>query len=446
MICGEGYDKAMKQCKFLSSKAVTVTAALIMLAAALVYFDVIPFGTDKTITIGVFSGSYWEVPNGNSYKIVDDAIKKFEAEHKGVKVEYISGVTRDDYSEWLAGRVLEGTAPDVFFVGSNDFNMLAELGALRDLSSVIEKDSGFNEEDYYSSAYSCGRHKEAQYALPFESAVYLMFVNKTMLANEGIEPPKADWTWADFYDICRRVTKDTDGDGRTDQYGVYGYTWKEAVTSNGTSVFADDGRQCRLSDDKVVQAVSFVERLEELNNGYEVTSDSFDLGKVAFQPLMFSEYRAYKPYPLRVKKYSGFEWDCITMPAGPSGGNISSMDTLMLAMNRGTKNKEYAWELMKTLAYDPEIQSEIFMYSEGVSPLKSVAQSESVIGLLGQDGAVNFSLLDEAMKNAKVRPSFKNYTSAVKMVDTAVRDTIDGSANISMSLIKWQRDINSRLN
>lgn len=86
------------------------------------------------------------------------------------------------------------------------------------------------------------------------------------------------------------------------------------------------------------------------------------------------------------------------------------------------------------------------MYSEGVSPIKSVAQSESVIGLLGQDGAVNFSLLDEAMKNAKVRPSFKNYTAAVKMVDTAIRDTIDGSANISMSLIKWQRDINSRLN
>lgn len=436
----------MNKKRFFKNKLAPVLIVLIAAALLAVYFDIIPFHSSKTITVGVFAGSYWDVPNGNSYKIIDDAINKFENEHKGVKVEYISGVTNENYSEWLAERILEGNAPDIFFVHGNDFNTLAELGALKNLSPVIKQDNSFNSEDYYSASYSCGKYKNEQYALPFESAVYLMFVNRTMLANEGIEPPKVDWTWEDFYDICRRVTKDTDGDGVTDRYGVYGYTWKEAVTSNGAEIFSDDGKICKLNDDRVTEAVSFIERLEALNDGYMVTSDSFDLGRVAFQPLRFSEYRAYKPYPLRVKKYSGFEWDCVTMPAGPEGGNISSMDTLLLAMNQNTKNEKYAWELMKTLAYDFEIQSEIFKYSEGASPLKSVTQSEEIIAMLEEDGNVNLSLLNTAMENAKVTPPFKNYSAAMEMVDSAIRDTIDGNSNINMSLIKWHRDINSRLN
>lgn len=101
--------------------------------------------------------------------------------------------------------------------------------------------------------------------------------------------------------------------------------------------------------------------------------------------------------------------------------------------------------MMKTLAYNKEIQSEIFTYSEGASPLRDVTQSKEVMELLKEDGNVNLSLLNTAMENAKVIPSFRNYESAVEMIDAAIRDTIDGNSNINMSLIKWQRDINSHL-
>ena len=423
-----------------------VAAAIMLIAAAAaLYLDIIPVGNPTTVTMGAFAGSYWGVPNGNSYKIVDDAIEKFKAGSSAVNVEYESGIVYDDYSEWLAERFIEGNAPDVFFVSGSDFNKLASKGALKDLSGFIEGDADFDENAYYPSAYSCGSFNGTQYALPFESAVYLMFVNKTMLANEGIAQPASDWTWDDFYNICKSVTRDTDGDSKTDQYGVSGYTWDEAVTSNGADIFSEDGKSCRLSDERVVEAVEFIEQLEQLNEGYNVTSDSFDVGNVAFQPLMFSEYRAYKPYPLRVKKYSDFEWDCVTMPAGPSGGNISSMDTLLIAMNANTKNERLAWDFMKTLVYDEDIQTELFLYSEGASPLRRVTQSEKAAEILRNDNDVDVSLLDTAMENAKDIPSFAGYSEARELVDTAVRDITDGNSNIKMSLIKWQRDINLRL-
>ena len=73
-----------------------------------------------------------------------------------------------------------------------------------------------------------------------------------------------------------------------------------------------------LQNEDVYSAIEFVRKLNLLNRGQNVTSEMFDKGKVAFCPMMFSEYRTYKPYPWSVKKYSNFEWDCLPMPAGPS--------------------------------------------------------------------------------------------------------------------------------
>ena len=41
----------------------------------------------------------------------------------------------------------------------------------------------------------------------------------------------------------------------------------------------------------------------------DVTSAMFDEGQVAFEPMDYSDYRTYMPYPWRVKKFSGFDWE-----------------------------------------------------------------------------------------------------------------------------------------
>lgn len=412
------------------------------------YQDIWPC-EDTVITIGVFSDSYWEVQNGYSYRILEDAIAIFEESHPGVKVEYVSGILKDDYSEWLSEQLLLGKAPDVFFVLSEDFNGFAEIGVLKDLAPYVEKDKEFHPGAFYSSAYEYGQYRGEQYALPYECAPKLMFVNKTILDREGLRMPDDGWTWDEFYEICKTVTKDTDSDGMLDQFGVVGYTWEEAFESNGIRLFNEQGTECYLTDDKVETALVFMEKLEKLNSGYTVTGRDFDLGNVVFQPMSFSKYRAYKPYPLSVKKYSGFEWECVPMPAGPDGDNISTLDTLFLAMNEDTKNDRYAWELMKILAYDTQIQSEIFAYSEGVSVLKEVTESAQTLQQLIESskdtGSLNLAILSEAVESAVVAPRFRNYEQAMSEVDRAVNDILTGNSNFSMEQIIWNRSINKYL-
>lgn len=428
---------------------VLVCAILLILLCGLVgnVHKRLPLWGEQVIRVGVFSDSYWEVQNGYSYQILNDAAELFEEENPGVRVEYVSGLLKEDYSEWLSEQILLGSAPDVFFVLGDNFNDFAEIGALKDLTELIEGDEEFQEEAFYSSAYAYGAYGGGQYALPYECAPKLMFVNKTILDAEGIEVPGQDWTWEEFYDICEKVTKDTDGNGIVDQFGTVGYTWEDAFDSNGVQLFDQKGTECYLTDEKAVAAVEFMERLEKLNGGYSVSGRDFALGNVAFQPMLFSEYRAYKSYPLSIKKYSGFEWECVTMPAGPDGDNISKLDTLTIAMSSETAHTEQAWELMKLLTSDGRIQSEIFDYSEGVSVLREVVESEQTLTLLMGDSQsenpLNMEALSRALEHAVVVPRFRNYDSVLSEVNQAIRTIIDGNSNISMECIIQNRNINN---
>ena len=99
---------------------------------------------ESVLTVGVYAGSYWQTPNGDCYQILDDAIALFQERRPGVRVEYVSGIPTDDYSEWLAGRILKGTEPDLCFILPEDFNLLASSGALAELDGFMASDAEFD--------------------------------------------------------------------------------------------------------------------------------------------------------------------------------------------------------------------------------------------------------------------------------------------------------------
>lgn len=402
-------------------------------------------GEEETVlTVGVYSGSYWNTPNGNSYQILDEAIAMFEAAHPGVQVEYVSGIPAGNYSEWLAGQILRGTEPDVYFVLPEDFDLLVSSGALAQLDERIAADPGFDTGVYYEPCLRSGQYRGEQYALPHESVPTIMFVNKTLLETNGIPMPDHDWTWEDFYGICQQVT---DVDRR--QYGVYGYTWQDAMYSNGASLFSEDGSRCFLSEGKVLEAIGFAGRLKELNEGYSVTARDFDVGRVAFCPLLYSEYRAYQPYPWRVKKYSAFQWDCVSMPAGDSGANISQIHTMMLGISSRSGHEDLAWEFCKLLSIDEEVQRRLYTHSHGISPLPAVAEDPELLQQIHHDipegSGFSPEMIHQIMSNAVVVPTFDGYNQAMIMVESAIQGA-DGHQLGQSGMLIAESEINLFLN
>ncbi|MDV3427744.1 MAG: extracellular solute-binding protein [Bacillota bacterium] len=425
-----------------------ISAVIIIVISIAAFMKFLSLKKSRVLTIGIYSGS-WNVPSENTYKVINDAISKFEKNHPGVKIKYSSGILKEDFSEWISGQVLLGREPDVFMILPEDFNVFSSTGVLKNLDGLIKKDKDFNSSKYYKAAYEFGKYQGKQFALPYESVPTLMFVNKTLLEKEHISIPDNSWTWDDFYRICKEVTKDTDKDGIIDQFGFYDYTWENAVCSNGIKLFNDTGTESYFGDEKVEEAVSFVKKLNSLNEGYQVTSKVFDMGKVAFRPLSFSEYRTYLPYPWRIKKYSNFEWDCIKLPSGPNGNNVSQLSTLLMGISSRTKHEQLSWEFLKQLTYDEETQKNMFEYSQGVSVIKSVIESKKTIEEINKnmpsESSLNIKILDNIMESAAVTPKFKKYESVMIKADSEINKIINGEENLDTTLLILQREINNML-
>ena len=435
------------------TRMIQAAAALLFLAG--MYFWSRPQAQTQELEFGMFTGSNWGVENADAFVIIDRAIERFEESHPGVTVRYTSGIEKKDYSEWCAKRLLEGEMPDVFMALDTDFNQYCSLGILQELNTFMESDPEFQSEEIFQTAIDIGKGmEEIQYALPYEVVPTMLFVNKTLLRQEGIEMPQQDWTWDDFLEICRKVTKDTDGDGRIDQFGTYNYSWQDAMYTSGGSAFDNEKQNVDFSNQYVIESVKFMKELLALNQGENVTQEDFDAGKVAFMPLTFAEYRTYKTYPYKIKKYSNFQWDCTTFPGRTHGENISKVDALLIGINHDSTEKELAWEFLKELVCGYESQLDIFRYSQGVSVLESVARSEKAASIIQEDmdkeeQVISGELLCDVIEHGTITPKYyqyETYEQMISLANTEITEIFEKNKNIESSMKIFQREIRKYLN
>lgn len=428
-------------------KNLCLAGILISLIAGVSYL--IPKSGKTVITFGMFSGNQSDVPNDDCYKLIDEAIEEFEKEYPNVEIRYTSGILKEDYSEWLSRQSLNGTLPDVFMVLPEDFTTFASVGVLKNLDTMLEADYSFDKQKYYQGCYDAGTYEGHQYALPYESVPMLMLVNKTLLKKNNLTLPDNSWTWDDFYEICQKITKDIDGDGKVDQFGVYDYSWIDAIYSNGGDVFDESGTVCNLTNDSIENAILFARDIYLLSGKQNPTSDDFDKGQIAFRPMSFSEFRTYKPYPWKINKYFDFQWDCIPLPEGPDGENLSEAETLLMGINARSKNSVIAWNFLKKLTYDQEVQQKIFQYSKGLSALKEVTDSEQTEKFLkdsiGNDTSVQVSLLNEIMERAAKKEKFQQYDTIMDYMDGEILKLFLEEGDFDMNLLKLKKKIDRML-
>lgn len=421
---------------------------LILILAVIRFWPASP----PVLTVAICADSYWEVPDGHPTAIWEKAIEKFQTQHPNVQVKLIAGVQKADYGEWLAERLLSGQEPDVFLIPREDFDNYASKEAVLPLNNLMEADNDFDTTLYYPVSLQSGQLGNTFYALPLESVPTLMFVNKTMLRDYQIPLPPPTWTWQDFYSICQQTTQDTNGDGKLDTFGAYGYTWQQAALDNNVLLFQTDGnnRIAHFEGPDLEAAIHFVRSLQELNQGYRPTARDFDLGHIAFRPLTFAEYRTYQPYPWRVKKYSSFDWDVVPFPAGSAGQNLSHVDTMLMGISRHSKNPQLAWELLKTFSYNQDVQKLILTNSLGL-PVRNdiLTEADSQKSFQQSMGATNqnltLSAIHTIMLEAVPEPVFRQNQEAMEKANSFISRIIEENLPLNNNLNQLQREINSLL-
>lgn len=385
-----------------------------------------------TLRLGIFIGSNFDVYNGNSYAVIDETIAQFEQENPHVTIKYESGIVKSDYSSWLSTKILKGEQLDVFMVLNEDFNTLVSINALQNLDSYVS-----DKDMFYEGILSTGRYNGHLYAMPYEASATMMCINKDLLEKENIQIPDENWTMDDFFAICQKVTKDNNQDGNIDQFGSCNYEWLDAIYGYGTDLFDEDGKKCFLNNAK--EALSFVQKLKALNNGYHVTSDDFDKGNVAFCPLTVAQYRTYQPYPYRVSKYSTFSWYCLPMPGNDGNQRTSTCQTSLMAVNAKSQHKDLAYDFI-TLLTSNDIQQDLLDKSQGVSVLKNVMNSEETKDILQNQEGLNLDFVNRILNNTITEPKFKNYYQVLEKADYLISRSIENN-QIELDIFSIQQQL-----
>ena len=400
---------------------------------------------DTTLTLGIFAGSNWGVPAGDSYRFYDDAIAIFEKANPRIKVRYRSGTLREDYSEWLAQKIVQGNEPDVMLVLAEDFNTYSSIGVLEDLAPLMAADPEFHPTSFYPPVLASGGFQGRQFALPVEIDPTLMFVNTSLLGEADVAIPKPDWTWEDFYSICQKVANKVDSDGGLERFGATRFSWRSLAFTDGWRPFSPQGTEAYFDTPGFIHTIDFVSKVRKLSRNQR--EPDFDSGKVAFAPDRFSNYRAYQYYPYRVKRFGQFNWLAMEMPRGPAGRNASELPTLLVGLSHRSAHRAEAWKLIKLLTADPEVQLGILRYSSGWPASVSAAEDSRVPDILrknfpGTEGLIDVKVINAIVEKSITPRRFKRYDQVMDAADQELYRIIDDPFDLENRLHKLNQTIN----
>ncbi len=145
---------------------------------------------------------------------VNPLVEKFEQENPGITVKP-ERVAWDVYNQKLLTAVAGGLAPDVAQVKLWWQPQLVELDALVPLNDKIAAWEG--RDDVFDKIWELTKYKDGnQYYMPLQMVILYLYYRVDMFEELGLSVPK---TRAEFLDVAKALTRDTDGDGEIDVYG-----------------------------------------------------------------------------------------------------------------------------------------------------------------------------------------------------------------------------------
>ncbi len=166
------------------------------------------------------------------------------------------------YREKVLTSIAAGTPPGVFLLDGIDIPAFVDAGVVLDLAPYVDR-VGVDTADFHPRLMELFGEGDALWAFPKDFTPMVIYYNRAVFDAAGEPYPEAGWTWSEFLDAARRLTRDTDGDGAVDVWGFgwprdffYLQTW---IWAGGGELLSPDARRASgyLDSPETVAAVRF---------------------------------------------------------------------------------------------------------------------------------------------------------------------------------------------
>lgn len=310
-----------------------------------------------------------------------DLLKDWEKE-KDCKVN-LTVIPWDKYEETYTTALNSGEGPDVGYMYNEMFPTYIDAGAVEDMSSYVT-DEDKKEYKYLSN----GNMMDGQYGWPLVTGVpFVLYYNEDILNALGEKAPE---TWDDFARICQEATKDTDGDGKVDQYGfacgmntsdigamqILNAYYYSALWQNGGQVYNNDLKSVSFADEAGKEAVTWLKGLTSyMNEDFmslswsDAFSNVFGAGKAAFGITRSSQTDG----TTFAETYPDLNWNFVTSLKNKDFGTFGATDCLTLMS--ACEDKDLAMDFIKYVT-----GSEFMTAYHAKCPGAALTESEPYVG------------------------------------------------------------------
>ncbi len=329
--------------------------------------------------------------------------ERFGTQFPDVDLEVIQMVG-DKYGKY-AIMLAAGNAPDVMWMGTGFWRFVAG-GAFLDLNPLVETDPEFNRDDYYPQCLDYNTWRGGLYGLAYGADCDVYAYNQDLFDEEGVPYPKDDWTHNDYIAIGKALTKDLDGDGRIDQYGMTDPGWYQYVWQEGGDILTPECDRSLLDSE---ESIAGLQLAYDLTFGkYQISAPPDKVQEQGDVPMFTNGtigMRITVPVHMPVYRESAtFRWDVVSAPN--QKGTWFNPESYVITAT--TSNKAGSWCLVKFLC-GPELQETLYAVDKNAIPsLRSIAESPAWL----ENGPANIKAFNEAFTYERHWPKHPISTEA----------------------------------
>jgi len=341
--------------------------------------------------------------------------------------------------EKLITAVAGGTQPDLCQLGTTWMPEFHAMQALAPLDSLVAFSAVVKPERYFPGAWATGVFAGHVYGVPWYVETRLLFYRTDLLAEAGY--PQGPRNWQELYEACRRLTVDSEGDGRPDRYGLTlpVNVWEELLFFTwqaGGDILAEDLRTPAVTSEESKEAWRFYVRffregLVPVTSG--LLTDLFDAFESGYYAMFFSGPWMLTQVAENCPGLAG-RWSVAPMPKFRTGDSWAGGSNLVIF--RKSTRKAEAWRVIEFLSRT-DVQKEWYRLT---SDLPAVEEAWADCSLAANSLIQAFH---EQLKHTRPAPQVPEWEQIAARINRWLEAAVYGKVTVEKAVENLARDIES---
>lgn len=390
--------------------------------------------------------TYWYAWGDKIGENNENLVKQFNESQDEIHVTAEFQGTYDELHAKTQAAVAAKNPPEVTMNEIASIETFAKAGMTQDLTSFVEADPEINMDDFNPGLMGNSYVDDKLYGLPYLRSTPIMYVNKTMFDEAGIDP-KSIVTWEDFAKAAKQFTN---GDRVGISMPVNIWFYEAFVAQAGGQMINDEGTEVAFNKAPGVEALEFWKSMIEEGSlripGGEAKAAS-DLARQDFvngKSAMYFSSTADLSLMLQLAEENGFKLDTAMMPKHkeqkvPTGGA-----NLVMIAGLDEEKQKAAWEFIKFMTATE--QAAYASEYTGYLPSRLSAQNSEKIQQLYKEKP-QFKVAVDQLQYGNARPMVSVYPEVQQILieeiqkmtlDSTIKpqEALDAAANRANSLFK----------